>query len=257
MRAGVEEGCPARKMVVMQLMRATSLVLPVRAAIQATPRTRIINPDLSGNDFRFKAGQAVFAGLAESQVRRPYSIACSPTQAREQGMLELLVQIDDHTPPDPHLERAAAGTLLSVEGPIGSFGLPSPLRERHLLFIAGGTGIAPLRSMMWETLATGPGVHIGVIYSARSREEFAYHDELVELAAHGRIDLRLTITRGARAEWTGGRGRIDAALIGSMLQAGETRVLICGPETLVNDASASLRAAGVASERIVSEAYGQ
>ena len=72
-----------------------SLVLPVRAAIQATPRTRIIHSDLSGSDFQFKAGQAVFAGLAAGKIRRPYSIACSPTHAREQGMLELLVQIDD------------------------------------------------------------------------------------------------------------------------------------------------------------------
>jgi ferredoxin-NADP reductase len=234
-----------------------SLVLPVRAAIQATPRTRIIHSDLSGSDFQFKAGQAVFAGLAAGKVRRPYSIACSPTQAREQGMLELLVQIDDHRPPDPHLERAAEGTLLSIEGPMGSFGLPSPLRERHLLFIAGGTGIAPLRSMMWETLMADADVHIGVIYSARNREEFAYHDELVELAAQGRIDLRLTITRGARAEWTGGRGRIDATLIRSMLQTVETRALVCGPEALVAEAAKSLRAAGIAPERIVSETYGQ
>ena len=234
-----------------------SLVLPVRTVVQATPRTRIISSDLEGNDFQFTAGQAVSAGLAEGTIRRPYSIACSPTQAGETGALELLVQIDDHTPPDPHLERARPGTLLSVEGPVGSFGLPDPLRERHLLFIAGGTGLAPLRSMMWETLANGSDVHIGLIYSARNREEFAYHDELVDLAARGRIDLRLTVTRGAHADWTGGRGRIDAALIRSMLHTVETRALVCGPAALVKDAAAALKTTGVADERIVSETYGQ
>ena len=233
------------------------LVLPVRAVLQATPRTRIIKPDLNGNDFPFTAGQAVFAGLAEGNVRRPYSIACSPTHTRETGLLELLVQIDDHTPPDPHLERAAPGTPLSIEGPFGSFNLPSPLRERHLLFIAGGTGLAPLRSMMWETLASEADVRISLIYSARNREEFAYHDELVELATQGRIDLRLTITRSARAEWTGGRGRIDAKLIRSMLHTIETRALVCGPEALVKESAETLRAAGVSSDRIVSETYGQ
>ena len=197
------------------------------------------------------------AGLAEGNVRRPYSIACSPTQARESGLLELLVQIDDHSPPDPHLERATAGTLLSIEGPFGSFGLPARLPERHLLFIAGGTGVAPLRSMMWETLAGGASVHIGLIYSARNRDEFAYHEELVGLASQGRIDLRLTITREATPEWTGRRGRIDAALIGSMLQTVDTRALVCGPEALVKDATATLKAVGVGPDRIVSETYGQ
>lgn len=234
----------------------TSLVLPVRHVVQATPRTRIIKLDSDQAAFRFNAGQAVFVGLADGNVRRPYSIACSPTQALAEGTLELLVQIDDHDPPDPHLERATVGTELSIEGPFGSFGLPSPVLERRLLFVAGGTGIAPLRSMMWETLAGDAEVQIGLIYSARSPEEFAYREELRQLAVDNRIDLRLTITREAGAEWTGGRGRIDSALIQSMLRTKETRCLICGPAALVKQAAATLNAAGVPEERIVSESFG-
>jgi len=232
----------------------TSLVLPVRDVVQATPRTRIIRLACDRTAFRFNAGQAVFVGLADGNVRRPYSIACSPTQALE-GTIELLVQIDDHAPPDPHLERAIVGTELRVEGPFGAFGLPSPMLERRLLFVAGGTGIAPLRSMMWETLARESAVQIGLIYSARSPEEFAYREELTRLAAENRIDLRLTITREAKAEWTGGRGRIDSALMQSMLRAKETRCLICGPAALVKEAAATLNAAGVPAERIMSESF--
>ena len=233
-----------------------TLVLPVRDVVQATQRTRIITLDLGAMEFPFTAGQAVFVGLANGSVRRPYSIACSPTKAIEARTLEFLVQIDDHAPPDPHLERAVAGTRLQVEGPFGSFGLPSPLPETHLLFIAGGTGIAPLRSMMWETMARVAAVHMAVIYSARSPQEFAFQDELSQLAAQGRIELRLTITRDAGTDWTGGRGRIDAALIRSMLKTAETRCLVCGPPALVTDATATLTAAGVEAERIVAETFG-
>lgn len=233
-----------------------TFVLPVRDVAQATQRTRIITLDLGAIEFPFTAGQAVFVGLANGNVRRPYSIACSPTWAVKTRTLELLVQIDDHALPDPHLERAVAGTQLRVEGPFGSFGLPSPVLEAHLLFIAGGTGIAPLRSMMWETMASDDvGVQMGLIYSARSPQEFAFQDELSTLASQGRIDLRLTITRDAGTDWTGGRGRIDAALIRSILKTEETRCLICGPSALVTDATATLNAAGVAGERIVSETF--
>lgn len=230
-------------------------VLAVRQFVQATPRNRIITVDLGSVAFDFQAGQAVFAGLANGNVRRPYSVACSPTQARQNNAIELLVQIDDHTPPDPHLERAIPGTQVRIEGPFGSFGLPSPMPEQQLLFIAGGTGIAPLRAMMWETLAHRSDVHVSLIYSARSPDEFAYRDELNALTAEGRLDLRMTITRDTVARWTGGRGRIDAAVIRSMLKSEETRCLICGPPTLVKDATATLKAAGVDDSRIMSETF--
>lgn len=232
-----------------------TLVLPVREVVQTTQRTRIITLDLGAVAFQFTAGQAVFVGLANGNVRRPYSIACSPTWASETQTLELLVQIDDPAAPDPHLERAVAGTRLRVEGPFGSFGLPSPIPERHLLFIAGGTGIAPLRSMMWETMARDAAMRIAVIYSARSPQEFAFRDELSRLASEGRIGLRLTITREAAADWTGSRGRVDAALIQAMLKTEETRCLLCGPPALVTAATATLKAAGVSDERIVSETF--
>ena len=237
------------------MSKVPRFILPVRESVQATPRTRIITIELGGQEFTFKAGQAVYAGLAESSIRRPYSIASSPSHARATRTMELLVQIDDHEGPDPHLERAHAGTLLRIDGPVGNFGLPGKLSEKHLLFIAGGTGIAPLRAMIWETLATTSGIDIGLIYSARSPEEFAYREQLVALAGEGRIDLKLTVTRDGGADWAHRRGRADETLIRSMLKSTATRCLLCGPPTLVTDARATLRAAGVPEALIVSESF--
>jgi ferredoxin-NADP reductase len=121
--------------------------------------------------------------------------------------------------------------------------------------IAGGTGIAPLRSIMWDTLEHAPAVGITVVYSARSPEEFAYRDELVTLDREGRITLVLTVTRDAGAEWTGGRRRIDEGLLRSALQTVDTRCLICGPSGLVADAATLLKAAGVSAANILTETY--
>ncbi len=164
------------------------------------------------------------------------------------------MQIDDHAAPDPHLERAVPGTLLDVEGPFGSFGLTSPLLEPHVLFVAGGTGIAPLRSMLWEILAEHAFVRPALVYSARGPEEFSFRHELDDLASKGRIELRLTITRHSALPWGGSRGRIDARLLQSMLVTPETRCFICGPPPLVTDTVSLLKAAGVSEKRIVWEA---
>lgn len=227
-------------------------VVPALSVVHATPRIRILTLDLRGRAFTFAAGQAVSVGLANGSVRRPYSIASAPTRVREDDCLELLVQIDGSAE-DPHLECAVPGTLVSVEGPFGSFCLPTPVAESRVVFVAGGTGIAPLRSMLWEMLDRHPEIRPTLIYSARAPEEFAFLHEWTRLASEGRLDLYLTVTRGD-SEWSGSRGRIDGKVIASAVTTPDTRCLVCGPPAFVSDTLSWLRAAGVPDQRIQCEA---
>jgi ferredoxin-NADP reductase len=228
-------------------------VLTTRDVIRATPRTRIIRLDLGSDPFSFKAGQAVVVGLHDEAMRKPYSIASSPQHAIDSNCLELLLPIDNPEPDDPHLERLAAGTKVDVEGPFGTFGLPADADDTAILFVAGGTGIAPLRSMMWDTIERRPATHLALIYSVRSPDEIAYEDELRALSAEGRLDLRVTVTRERRESWLGPRGRIDAALVQSVIRTPETRCVLCGPAAMISDVTSLLSGAGVPGERIVTE----
>lgn len=232
-----------------------SIVLTARDVLRATPRTRIITLAIGDHTFSFLAGQAVVVGLPSGTVRKPYSIASSPGHARRTGELELLVQIEEGDGADPHLEQVTPGTPVDVTGPIGSFVLPQAIPERDLLFVAGGTGIAPLRSMMWDAFERGLADHVSVVYSARSPEELAYAPELQALAAAGRLDLFLTVTRDAASSWDGRRGRIDRRVIADALPKRETHCFVCGPPAFVADATDLLREAGVEEARILSEQY--
>jgi ferredoxin-NADP reductase len=223
------------------------LTLPIRDVIPATPRARIVRFDLTGVEFRYRAGQAVMVG--GDARRRPYSIASSPEESEEGHFLELLVGVDSTGEAGSHLPLRP-GAVADVEGPIGRFVFPEAPQERRFLFIAGGTGIAPLRAMLRHALRV-PHDAIGLLYSARTVSEFAYESELRELAAAGRIELKQRVTReAAPGDWSGTHGRIGRADLTPLVHHRQTLCFICGPGALVEDMLATLDELGVDRERI-------
>ena len=186
--------------------------------------------------------------------RRPYSVAGSPEDATRDGAIELLVGVDADGAPGSHL-TLTPGAAVDVEGPLGSFTFPAAPVERRFLFIAGGTGIAPLRAMLRHAL-TIPHDHVGLFYSARTPEEFAYEDELRTLAREGRIELQQTITRAQDETWSGARGRIDRALLQPLVHDPATLCFICGPPALVSEMSTLLNQLGIPDSRIRVERWG-
>jgi len=230
------------------------ITVPVWQVTHATPRTRIIHLDVRAAEFAFRAGQAVMLGLSGSPLRKPYSIASAPWEVEKAGIMQVLVQVEDSGGLDPHLELAAPGTPLDLDGPFGSFGLP-PQVEQPLLFVAGGTGIAPLRSMLIEHLARPTRFPVALVYSARASDEFAFRPELAAFEAAGRITSYLTVTRSDATDWPGRRGRISGELLREALPADDSLCLVCGPPQLVADTQALLLQLGVRATRIVVEQY--
>ena len=129
------------------------LTLTLREVERATPRATIVRLALGGRRFDYAAGQAVLVGRTGQADRRPYSLATSPSECRERDELELLVGLDTLGQPGTHLGPLKTGMSVDVEGPLGTFTFPSAATEHRFLFVAGGTGIAPLRAMLHEALA--------------------------------------------------------------------------------------------------------
>jgi len=231
------------------------LTLPIRESIDATPRASIIRLDLDGRPFSYRAGQAVFLQPQGTAKPRPYSIASAPEQSSKSSLLEFLVQTDEAGATGVAKEAIRPGTLVDIEGPLGSFQFPDYPHERRFLFIAGGTGIAPLRSMVWHVLLAELDGHIGLIYSVRSPDEFAYLDEFKQLAADGRIAFHHTVTRRASNAWTGRQGRVDGAYLRPLIDPGNTLCFVCGPPPLVGEIPQTLLNIGIRQDQILSEQW--
>lgn len=219
------------------------LTATIDHVIPATPRSVVLRLAVPER-FPFSAGEAALLG-APGQVRRPYSIAVGPDEAARTGQLEFLVGLGPDGTPGPHLPSPASGDVVNIEGPIGTFRLPPIPPESHVLFVAGGTGIAPLRSMLHEALAMGSASRLSVLYSARTPDEFAFDDELTTLASTGRIRYVKTVTRQTHAAWRGERGRISRAQLERLVERPDSICLVCGPEALVHEVPRMLVELGV------------
>ena len=231
------------------------LTLPIREVLPATPRARILRLDRVDRAFDYAPGQAVIVGAHGQAKRRPYSIAAAPEDLRRDGWLELLVGVDGDGQAGDHLAHAP-GALVDVEGPIGTFTFPPAPEERRFVFIAGGTGIAPLRAMLRHALVI-PHRDIGLFYSARTPAEFAYEEEFRALARAGRIVLRQTVTRANDRDWTGARGRLDRAALSELVHDPATLCFVCGPPALVAEMPALLAELGIRRDRIRLEEWRQ
>jgi ferredoxin-NADP reductase len=234
------------------------VTVPIVGLAVSTPRSRLVSLDIRNQPFIFKPGHAVMVGRHGQSERRPYSIACSPEQAAERQQLELLITVEPDGTFGPHLDPAAPGGMLDVEGPIGTFVLPEVSGDRRLLFVAGGAGIAPLRSMLDHTLRRQLGPRVSLLYSARRGDEFAFIDELQRHAKAGRIELHQTVTRDESSAWSGRRGRIGRSHFEAVLHdPGATVCVVCGPEPLVSESVTTLRALGVPDGQIRTEQWGK
>lgn len=217
--------------------------------LPAGRRAWAVRLDLHGAWFAHAAGQAVVIGMPGVDAKRTYSIASPPPFVERSGCIELLIGTGD-----TGLAPCRPGTRVTLEGPFGTFTFPHAPDERQFVFVAGGTGIAPVRSMLTPASRV-PGASIAVLYSARTPDDFAYGDELQSLASATRIHLKQTITRPAPSRpWSGGRGRFRIADLSPYVQRAPALWFLCGPAGLVTAMQQQLDALGVSPAQIRTEA---
>ena len=128
----------------------------------------------------FRPGQFVSCLLpvGGETLIRPYSIASDPEEAER---LELLLDLVPGGPGSSYLFGLAPGAAVRFTGPWGTFVLDhAPAAET--VFIADGTGIAPIRPMLHRALATPTGRPLRLLYAAESESRLVYRAELERLA---------------------------------------------------------------------------
>ena len=191
------------------------------------------------------------------RAERSYSIASPP----EVSGLELTVDRLDDGEVSPFLTgELRPGDALEVRGPIGGrFVWSASARPEPLLLLAGGTGVVPFLCMLRHRRLSGSTVPAALLYSARTRADVVFHDELAALAeADPGLTLRIRLTRDDAPGWSGAVGRLDVAAVQAALAGlgGSAASFVCGSDGFVEAASAMLVRAGQPRDAIRTERFG-
>ncbi|MCB0344875.1 MAG: ferredoxin--NADP reductase [Bdellovibrionales bacterium] len=225
-----------------------------------------VKPD-SGEVPEFVAGQYAELGFPQDAldgsqcppdsekrkiVRRAYSIASAPS---DRAGLEFFIVRVDEGQLTPKLYGLDVGDRVWLGPKIkGKFTLEEIPRDKNLIMVSTGTGLAPYVSMLREYGANPPWKRFVVIHGVRNSHDLGYREELEQAAkSDPRVIYIPSVTREPEgSNWSGLRGRVNTLLepeaferiAGFELSPEDCHVFLCGNPDMITSVQESLEARG-------------
>ncbi len=206
-----------------------------------------------GDWLDFRPGQFIELTVPGTDARRRYSMASSPADLPS---LELLVRLLPSGAMSDYLrDRARVDDVITLTGPYGAFFLRDKIKAPHIM-IAGGTGLAPMMSML-DAIRARPGIKPPVLLSfGCATLEGLFNIEQLELRSHWMPGLRTRISVDAGDADEGFRiGNPVGAITAEDIRDVASVAYLCGPPGMVRAARAHLEDLGLAPSAIHAEQF--
>ena len=196
-------------------------------------------------EFRYKPGQFIelsLLGYGES----PISIASSPSQI---GYIELCVRRVGLV--TEALHRLSDNDIVGIRGPFGN-GFPvEQMRNKNLVFIGGGLGLAPLRSLIRTVFANRRDFgKVTILYGARTPSDLLFRDELAVWGNTDNAEVLVTVDVGS-SEWQGNVGVVTTLFSKTAISAQNAVAIVCGPTVMFRFVIQELFKIGFSEEAIM------
>ena len=148
------------------------------------------------------------------------------------------------------MRQLKPGDVIGVRGPFGSHWPIELAQGKDVVIVAGGIGLAPLRSAMYQITAQREQYgKVALLYGARTPADILYRRELEHW--RGRFDLEVSITvDNATGAWYGSVGVVTKLVPRASFDPLKTVALVCGPEVMMRFTVKELEKRGVAAEHI-------
>ena len=149
------------------------------------------------------------------------------------------------------LHHADVGQQITVRGPYGrAFPVEEELKGKDILFIAGGIGLAPLRSVINYVRANrGNYGAVDIVYGARSAEDLVFHNEIKsEWDGKNDVNVHLTIDREQEG-WSKNVGFVPD-FVKSLKFSPDVTTLVCGPPVMIKFTLKALQEMGFDESKI-------
>ena len=274
---GLSEAEAAEGFVLMCEARARSDILletfeitsPEQAVIKRLParieRAVALSHDVMGlhlrlpaaEAFRFEAGQYIDVMLSGGR-RRSFSIASPPHDSR---LLELHVRrVAGGEFSAPLFDTDARSALLNIEGPLGQFTYRPGTAP--MLLVGGGTGLAPLLSILRHVAENGIERDMTLFWGVRSERDLYAHDLLEKLAARSGTPAAraarfryVPVLSEPSPAWDGARGWVHEAVLESLGDLDKYHVYAAGPPAMIAAVRREFGRHGVAAGRLFFDSF--
>jgi ferredoxin-NADP reductase len=219
----------------------------------------VLLKDDSGQPFVFQPGQffMVNVEIDGQMVRRTYSATNAPGEF--DGAIRLGVKHRPGGLVSGYInERLKVGDRVVLKGPGGKLVLPPGQGARHLVMIAGGSGITPMMSMSRAALASEAGTRVTLVYLNRCMSDVMFLSELNDMAAaHPDRFSVIHVLSEVPAGWTGYGGHMDRDMLGEILEAipSADEFMVCGSPAMMESVRGNLIELGVPETRVRTETF--
>lgn len=202
---------------------------------------------------QFMAGQYIDLLLRDGR-RRSFSLANPP---HDDEQLELHVRrVEGGRFSDRLLSDMREKALLRFEGPHGTFYLRED-SDKPIILMAGGTGFAPIKSIVEHAIAAGIRRPMHLFWGVRARRDL-YRDDLAHAWAERQPNIDYTPVLSdpaAEDDWTGETGLVHEAVLRAYPDLSGHQVYMCGPPPMIEAGRKAFRAAGLPRDEVFFDSF--
>ena len=207
----------------------------------------------------FRAGQYVSVALdiGEAKLNKPYTIRSCPKLALGGGYILTIKRSAGGFASDYILDNWQVGTKVKLSGPLGEFYYQELRDAKHVVALAGGSGITPFCSMAAAIADGTEDFRLTILYGSRSKDAILLGEELaaIEAAAGDKVKV-VHVLSDEEAEGCE-KGFITAELVQKYAGEGDYSVYVCGPKPMYAFLQTELGKLGLKSRRIRWEVGGE
>lgn len=241
--------------------QANAKQLPIQKYLARVTKLDLLSADVmqlslalvDGSLLKFHAGQYINI-ILDNGERRSFSFATAPHEAHEIELQVRLVPGGRFT--TAVFETMKVGDNLSFEGPLGTFTLRED-SDKPILFVAGSTGFAPVKSMVESAFHTGINRQMILYWGARRPSDF-YLADLAEQWAREHANFKFVPVLSApepQDHWTGRTGLVHEAILQDYPDLSQHQVYACGSVQMVKAAQPAFVKHGISTDDCFSDAF--
>jgi len=201
----------------------------------------------------FRAGQYIEFLLRDGK-RRAFSLANAPSNDE---YLELHLRLLEGGYFTQHVfNEMKEKALVRINGPLGTFFIADD-SKRPLIFVAGGTGFAPIKSMIEQLIEAGDKREMYLYWGVRAKRDL-YHDDLAKKWAYQHDNIHYVPVLSevdSQDQWQGREGFVHDAVATDFSDLSDYDVYMAGPPPMITAAKAEFSQQGLTEDHLFSDAF--